>query len=247
MVINTNINIIGGLPDFNLIKYFFLNDKEIQKKHFEFTAIRTEKSVNRFKKAIVEAFDVQNQNVRIMFTEFLRNESIENLNYLLFLLFSFNNYLFNYLNNNVFFPVYFSGRKYIKKEEVLMCMKDLRKSNEELKSWSESTIETTASKYLTLLKKFGLLAGFQKKEIVYKNPSFEEFVVFNYLLSVFEENSNKYNSDWIPYSFYEKDFYIQKILDKKLMPLLEINFNGDNLKIKNITNYKDLYYALKST
>jgi len=244
--INSNINILGGLADFNLIKYFLLSDKNRDIQHVEFTDIRTLKAVKRFKKVIIESFEVKNEKIMNLLLEYVKNENIENLSYILFLMLSNNNDLFMYLNENVFLPVYYSGRMTLKKDEIVLCLKDLQKTNEDLKKWSDSTLETTASKYLTLLKKLGLAIGVQKKEIVYKSPSFEDFVLFNYFFDQIEPEANKYNSKWIQYSFFEKDFFIQKILDKKLMRFLEIHFSGDNLKIKTLTNYQELYYALKS-
>lgn len=247
MKINSNINIIGGLADFNLIKHFLLEEKGSITQHIEFTDIRTEKAVKRFKKAIIESFGTDNENLKLLFLEFVKNQSVDNLNYLLFLMFSYNNDLFKYLNDNVYFPIYFSGRKSIKKEEVLLCMRDLQKKNQKLKQWSESTLNTTASKYLTLLKKLGAATGVNKKEIVYKNATFNDFILFNYFLTEVDLNSNKFHSSWLPYSFFETEFFIRQILDKRLIPFLEINFIGDNLKMKTLINYKDLYHALKST
>ncbi|WP_313578044.1 BrxA family protein [Chishuiella sp.] len=246
MQINSNINIIGGLPEFNLIKTFLIKTELQEISHVEYSDIRTLKSVNRFKKAITESFISTNENLNHLVLPFIEKQSIEENSYLLFLLFSFNNELFSYLNNQVFFPVYYSGRKIIKKEEVIACLVELQKTEDTLKSWSESTITTTASKYLTLLKKFELLSGVQKKEIVYKNLSSEEFLVFAYFLTIAEENTNKINSDWIKYSFYEQEFFVEKVLNKQFIQYVEIQYNGDSLKINPTINYDQLYEILKS-
>ncbi|MGN5953739.1 BrxA family protein [Sphingobacterium lactis] len=247
MQINSNINIIGGLPEFNLIKTFLINTELQDKSHVEYSDIRTLKSVNRFKKAITESFRFTNENLNRLILPFIEKQSIEENSYLLFLLFSLNNELFRFLNNQVFFPVYYSGRKIIKKEEVIACLVELQKTEDTLKSWSESTITTTASKYLTLLKKFELLSGVQKKEIVYKNLSSEEFLVFTYFLTIAEENTNKINTDWIKYSFYEQEYFIEKVLYKQFIQYFEIQYNGDSLKIKPTINYDQLYEILKSS
>ena len=247
MHINSNINILGGLPEFDLIKTFILGFDNQGKSHNEYSDIRTLKAVNRFKKAIKDSFVSGNENINNLFLPLLKEKNINENQYFLFLLFSFNNDLFKYLNDTVFFPVYYSGRRIIKKEEVEICLKDLQKTNETLASWSESTITTTASKYLTLLKKFGLLSGAQKKEIVYKNPTSEEFLVFLYFLIIAEENSNKINSEWIKYSFYENEFFLQKVLEKQLLRYIEVQYNGDNIKLKPIVNYDKLYETLKSS
>lgn len=247
MLINTNINIIGGLPDFNLIRYFLFENKSDVKNHSEYTTIRTLKSVKRFKKAIRESFVSSNDDLNTISQLLIKNENPTKINFALFLIFSVNNDLFHYLNENVFFPIYYSGRKIIKKEEVLICLKDLQKKIDALNSWSESTINSTASKYLTLLKKFGLLSGIRNKEIVYKNLSSEEFIIFIYFLSIVDQNSNKINSNWIKYSFNENDFFVKKVMDRKLIPFFEIKFNGDNLKLVPTINFDKLYEKLKSS
>lgn len=247
MHINSNINILGGLPEFELIKFFLMDSDNQIKSHLEYSDIRTLKAVNRFKKAIQESFVSKKAEINDLLLPYLKENSINENLYFLFLLFSFNNDLFKYLNDTVFFPVYYSGRRIIKKEEVEICLKDLQKKNEALANWSDSTITTTASKYLTLLKKFGLLNGVQKKEIIYKNLSSEEFLVFVYFLSIAEKNSNKIHSEWIKYSFYENDFFLQKVLEKQLIRYVEVQYNGDNLKLKPMINYDKLYETSKSS
>ena len=247
MHINSNINILGGLPEFDLIKFFLIDSNNHGKSHLEYSDIRTLKAVKRFKKAIEESFISENKNINDLFSTFIKEMNISENLYYLFLLFSFKNDLFRYLNENIFFPIYYSGRRIIKKEEVEICLRDLQKNNETLANWSESTITTTASKYLTPLKKFGLLSGVQKKEIIYKNLSSEEFLVFVYFLSIAEKNSNKIHSEWIKYSFYENDFFLQKVLEKQLIRYVEVQYNGDNLKLKPMINYDKLYETSKSS
>ena len=247
MHINSNINILGGLPEFDLIKFFLIDSNNHGKSHLEYSDIRTLKAVKRFKKAIEESFISENKNINDLFSTFIKEMNISENLYYLFLLFSFKNDLFRYLNENIFFQIYYSGRRIIKKEEVEICLRDLQKNNETLANWSESTITTTASKYLTLLKKFGLLSGVQKKEIIYKNLSSEEFLVFVYFLSIAEKNSNKIHSEWIKYSFYENDFFLQKVLEKQLIRYVEVQYNGDNLKLKPMINYDKLYETSKSS
>ncbi|MDM1445878.1 DUF1819 family protein [Myroides odoratimimus] len=246
MNINSNINIIGGLPEFDLIKVFLIETGLQNKNHVEYSDIRTIKSLNRFKKAIIESFISTHEEMNNLTFPFIEKETSKYNSYLFFLLFSLNNELFRHLNSNILFPIYYSGRKIINTEEVITCLIELQKSNNSLSNWSESTIKTTASKYLTLLKKFGLLSGSRKKEIVYKNLSNDEFILFSYFFMIVETNVNKINSEWIKYSFYEQDFFIEKVLNKQFIKYFEIQYNGDSLKIKPTINYDQLYEILKS-
>jgi len=46
---------------------------------------------------------------------------------------SANNELFNYLNEKVFFPAFYSGRVVHKNDEVVACIKDLKLTEDDLK------------------------------------------------------------------------------------------------------------------
>ena len=63
MQINSDINVLGSLPDWNLIKIFLSQDMNSISKNggiHSFTAIKTDKSVKRFEKAI-QATLIQNK------------------------------------------------------------------------------------------------------------------------------------------------------------------------------------------
>ena len=243
--IDSTINILGGMPDLQLINYFLL-EHDSKQEHFQFTDIRSQKSVQRFKKAIKDGFITGNSKIDELTRTYLFNKNINENRYLLFLILSVNNSLFNSLNENVFFPVYYSGRKLIKKEEVLVCLKDLTKRNQDLAKWGDYTLELTASKYLTLLKKFGLMEGVAKKEIVYQNLNLEEFTLFIYCIAEFDKSPNKLKSEWLPYSFLEKEFLLKMVLDKKRMKFIDLTYASENLKYKTLIEYSQLYDTFKS-
>ena len=47
MHINSNVNILGGLPEFELIKTFLMDSDNQGKSHLEYSDIRTLKAVNK--------------------------------------------------------------------------------------------------------------------------------------------------------------------------------------------------------
>ena len=67
MKINSDINVLGSLPDWNLIKVFISEDmSSIHEKGgiHHYTAIKTDKSVKRFEKAI-KATLIHNNNTEL--------------------------------------------------------------------------------------------------------------------------------------------------------------------------------------
>ena len=252
MKLNSDINVLGSLPDWSLIKVFLSEDMfSIQEKGgiHQYTSIKTDKSVKRFEKAIKTTL-IHNERPEL---ETIVRQAI-NLNttsfdtlLLLFWNASANNELFNYLNEKVFFPAFYSGRVSIKNDEVVACIKELKLSEDDLKKWSEITITTTASKYLTLLKKFGLMEGSVNKSIIHPNLSDTMFVLFVYWLTAISEKPNLLNSEWLKYSFNEKQTFIERLLQKKFSKYFNVVYTGDKLSIEPIKTYDSIYeYSNKS-
>ena len=173
MDINTDINILGGMPDYNLIRIYIAGeakDKSTSEVQLQYTNIKTEKAFKRFRKAIDKSMNsFKNDKLKRMIQMLCNEQDLDETMLLMFFWnMSLNNELLAYLNEKVYFPVLFSGRTIITAEEVSACLKELKQTEEGLKEWSDSTIDITASKYLTLLKKFGLLDGAIKKKIILK-------------------------------------------------------------------------------
>jgi hypothetical protein len=252
MHINSDINVLGSLPDWNLIQIFISEDMITIKEKGginTYTAIKTDKSVMRFEKAIKSTFlRFNNSNLESIFLSVIKANSISNE--VLFLLFwnaSMNNELLNYLNSKVFFPAFFSGRVSIKNDEAVACIKELKETEDDLKKWSDLTITTTASKYLTLLKKFGLMEGSVNKSIIHPNLSDTMFVLFIYWVTAFSEKQNLLNSEWLKYSFNEKQTFIERLLQKKFSKYFNVVYTGDKLSIEPIISYESIYeYISKS-
>lgn len=152
-----------------------------------------------------------------------------------------NNSLFFYLNETVFFPAFFSKRSVIKKDEIVTCILELKQSQDSLKRWSNNTISTTASKYLTLLKKFGLLEGTVNKRIKQPYLSDDMFIRFTYWMVAISEKPNLLSSNWIIYSFSEKQAFLDRLFQKKFSKYFNLHYTGDNLMIQPILPYESIY------
>ena len=252
MRINSDINILGSLPDWNLINVFLTEDMSSIGKNggiHSHTTIKTDKSVKRFEKAIKTTL-IQNKKSElksIIRQTIQTNTTSSDSLILLFWNASSNNELLFHLNDKVFFPAYYSGRVSLKNDEVIACIKELKLSEDDLKKWSEITVTTTASKYLTLLKKFGLMEGSVNKSIVHPNLNDNLFILFVYWIAAISDKPNLVNSSWIPYCFSDKQSFLDRLLQKKFSKYFNVVYTGDRLNIEPLIPYESIYeYISKS-
>lgn len=252
MIINSDINVLGSIPDFELVNlYLKLIDSSVSENELieGYQKIRTDKSIKRFGKAISSTFlSFQNNKIKELVVEVLSNEGISNQSlWVLFWNSAINNNLFNYLNNKVFFPAFYSGRLILRQDEIAHCLKELKQSEKDLQKWSDSTLEVTASKYLTLLKKFNLLEGKVSKSIRHPFLEDKEFILLVYFILAVETKSNLLKSPWIEYSLSETKYFIERVLDKRYSKYFEVNYSGDKLRLQPLIDYKELYYVINQS
>lgn len=248
MTINTDINILGSLPDWNLVKIFLAAETAPEMESsavYTQTAIKTIRSVDRFENAINgNLIKFTNPETKIILKDAIEAEDIsQNVLFLLFWNASNNNLLLNILNERVFFPAFFSGRITIKSSEVVACIKDMKASHPELKTWTEYTLTKVASKYLTLLKKFGLMEGGLNKTIVHPFLSDKMFIVFLYWLKAIETQTNLINSPWLQYGMMEHTTLLERLMNKKHVKYINIIYTGDRLEIETKIPYQEIYHA----
>jgi hypothetical protein len=246
MNINSDINVLGSLPDWNLIKVFLSEDMDsINEKGgiHTYTAIKTDKSVKRFEKAIKATLIASKKsNLGLIIRQAIKsNVTSTDTLLLLFWNASVNNELLFHLNEKVFFPAFYSGRVSIKNDEVVACIKDLKQSEKDLQKWSEITVTTTASKYLTLLKKFGLMEGSVNKSIVHPHLSDGLFVLFCYWVAAISDKPNLVDSPWLSYCFSEKQAFLDRLLQKKFSKYFNVVYTGDKLSIEPLIPYESIY------
>jgi histone H3/H4 len=250
--INSDINVLGGLSDFSIINAFLIENlkaKNSNDKHQAFTSIKSTKSYKRFEHAINNTLlKFRNNNLEVIIRKILDAEKISFDSLLvLFWNASINNEFLDYLNEKVYFPAFYSGRVTIKKDDVVACLSELKQTETALQKWSDSSINVTASKYLTLLKKFNLMEGGQTKTISHNYLSDKLLIIFVYWLLAVETKSNILESRWLEYCFSEKEIFIQRILEKKFMKFFNINYSGDKLMIETNISYEELYDELSKS
>jgi hypothetical protein len=249
MIINTDINILGSLADFNLIPLFLHESMRSlsQKDNYpSYTTIKTNKSIDLFEKAIKGTLlGFKNKDVGLLIQSVVEAEAVTR-DSLLFLFWnaSFNNELLNYLNTNVYLPAFYSGRIGIKADEVAACIIDLRLTEPYLNKWSDATINMVASKYLTLLRKFNLMEGSHSKTIVHPYLNDKMLMLFVYWHVKVHSKTNVLESPWLKYCFSEKQIFIECIMQRKFTKYIDINFTGDKLKIEPLLPYETIYHVL---
>ncbi len=246
MYINSDINVLGSLKDWNLTKVFLSENMVSMKENggiHAYTNIKTDKSVKRFEKVIRNTI-LTNQNIHlehIVKQYILGSKSYSDKFMVMFWNASANNELFFYLNENVYFPAFYSGRVSLKNDEVVACIMELKQTEDSLKTWSDSTITTTASKYLTLLKKFGLMEGSMNKTIVHPYLSDEMFVLFVYWISAILDKQNLIDKPWLLYSLCEKQVFLDRLFQKKFSKYYNVVYSGDKLNIETLIPYESIY------
>jgi len=205
---------------------------------------RTEKSRKRFLSALNSAFVSKNKtidelasNLMIHFKNDVYAQAV-----LLFWLFSMNNKLFFELNRDLFLKYYFQGRAELPKEAVIAYIKDLISREDELKGkWSEITIETIASKYLTILKKLNLVEGNQKKKFTLIRVSDELLTVFIHLIDLLENRKGNFlEDDFLGFTFISKENILERLKRIGKKDWIKLNYNGVTLQVEPVFNNNNI-------
>jgi hypothetical protein len=239
---NTDINIIGSIPDYTIVYKAInlhsqtqdaLEDSIIKNNDFDF---RTQKSRKRFVAALYSAFiNFKNPHHKELIENIFSSElSLSTKQLTLFWQFSLVNPLFYEINKDVFVKNYFSGRVSFAKEDIVAYIKELISKKPQLKEkWSELTIQTIASKYLTILKKLDLLEGTVKKTFKHIQISNESLLVFIELaLAVEPDLGDFFKSKYLPLIFMSKESFLQRAKELAMKDSIELSYNGTALKLE---------------
>lgn len=240
--INSDINIIGGIPDYGIIydvlrllsenpdadtvlESFLANNKY---------GIRTEEARGRFLRVIKSSFwRFENDNHKILICSLFRSDRLENTKrYSLFWLLGINNALFEGITVNTFIKAYFSGRVQIEKNEIIAYLNHFRETDPVVQKWSESTIEKVASKYLTFLRKIDFVKGRQKKEFRYIQVDDTSIIFFIYLLKAIEtDQPDILKNKFIDFLFLERNSIPNLLKKAKYIDYFDMQTTGKNLII----------------
>lgn len=220
MNINSDINVLGSIADYNLIVNYIRATENQDNSDSEFQSysnIKTTRSFKRYERAINSTFlKFKNAGLEALVKKVLKNEDVSiNSLFLLFWNASVNNDFIHYLNNMVLFPAFYSGRIGIKKDEVIACIRELRTTETAIQKWTGSTIDVAARKYLAFLVKIKLMEGGRSKTICRCFIDDELLILFVYWLLAIEIKPNILKSQWLQYSLMEKKVFVERITRKK--------------------------------
>lgn len=254
-MINSDINIIGSIPDFSLIEaalgLFAKGKGELDLKELVVTNnafdFRTESARKRFLAAVNGSVLVfLNENHQALISNLFNAPGHESLKRkAVFWQLLFGNQLFLSISKNVYAKGYFSGRTSLAGKEVFAYLKDLQTQSPKLNTFSDSTLDKIASKYLTILKKLEMVAGVAKKQILNVRLSEHEILFFLYLiLSVDNSTRDILKNPYREFFFLEKTELVQALKNIKYMPFIDLTSTGETLNVELKLSPKELVDAI---
>ena len=247
---NTDINIIGSIPDYHLIYkalplLYTQNEilTQILVTDNEFN-LRTEKSRKRFLSALSSAFVTENKSVNEFIANLLTVEELDDIAkaIILFWIFNINNELFRELNNKLFLKYYYQGRAEFPTKDVEAFIKDLINRTDELKGrWSDITVNTIASKYLTILKKLNLLDGAKKKSFCFITISDELIACLIHIYSLMNQQSaNFLEHEFSQWMFISKDSILERLKKTGKKDWIKMSYTGSALRVESSFNNNNI-------
>jgi len=255
--INTSINIIGSIPDFQFIYDVLLqlsqnvSEDEIYESAISRNTydIRTVESRIRFLFGVKSAFwQFKNDDHEILIRSLYKSSGFENTKrFSLFWMLGINNTLFENITINAFIKAYRSGRVQIHNDEIVAYLNYFRETNDIVKGWSDSTIDTVSSKYLTFLRKIDFVKGRRKKQFNYIQADDASIIFFVYLLKAIEPNQKDIlKSNYIDFIFIEKNNLPVVLKKAKYTEYFNIQTTGKNLIIDLKYNFGELIDVISS-
>ena len=229
---STDCNIIGGIPDFGvLLDYIIEKNSASGDGGFVF---RTQKTVARFTKSIdTGILQFSSEEHRRLFTNAIAGDKYTRAEKMIILFWQmiYANKLFGKITENIFMPAVYNGRVTLDMNEVLSYLRYLQKEEPNSLPWSESTLDRTASKYLSTLKKLGLAEGSLVETILHPVISDNLFVYFVHWALAIDKNKTL-NNPYFFYSFYDNTGLINRLKKIDLIPYWNISQIGNEVTIE---------------
>lgn len=230
---NSTINVVGSIPDYsNMIDY--INQNYGMTSSEDRFVFRTSNATSRFKKAVSDGFIcfASNDHKTVFLQALVSQEySMEEKLIILFWQFIFCNALFRETTDNVFLRFLYSGRSSIEICDIEAYLNHLKKISPDEMPFSESTLTTIASKYLTVLKKFGMAEGKVKKMIKAPHISSKLFVYLVRFALYAYPDYDTLNNPLFRFSFLDQQSIINRLKTIEYIPLWDIAQIGNDITI----------------
>ncbi len=250
-IYNSDINSFGGIQDYFMIheslRVYFSNDEDLSNKLIKenIFGVRTEEGRGRFyrgiKSSILKFHNSKHEQIyQSFFTEL---DSALPYNLLVFWQLSVNNHLFYNITKDLYLNYYFQGKATVISQDVFYYLQDLKQKDADFEeqNWTKKTTEPVASKYLTVLRKLGLVEGVQKKHLLHIQISDSVLALFSYLLiALYGEGTNFLNHHFLPFSFVSNDSFVERIKRLGRKGLIDMTYTGTKLTIHPILKFEEL-------
>jgi hypothetical protein len=230
---NSSINVLGSIPQYRdmidyIVQTYFSPDVDAC---FQF---RTQKSTSRFQNAIDDGFmKFTSEKHRQLFLSTLASQdfSYEEKLIVLFWQLAYANRMFNEVTDSVYLRALYAGRISISLNDVLAYIQHLKTLHPEEITWGDPTLKTIASKYLTLLKKFGLADGKLIKEICHPHITSNLFTyLVRFALYAYPETPTLDNP-MFRFSLLENSTIINRLKTIEYIQLWDITQIGNQITI----------------
>lgn len=244
---NTDINIIGSIADLELIFDVIRNEGKFAKDCERMALIRTEKSKSRIFKGIQSVFLSFTRQEQEEFIKYLnkQNFTVQFQSFILFLQFSISNTLFYEINCNVLVKSVRMGKISLRTNEIAAYIHALKETSAVVKSWSESTIDNIAVKYISFLRKLGFVNKGRANELIYFYPSEEMVIAFIYLIKAIEPNlSDIFKSKYIDLIFIKTPSLLDIVKSIRMKEFMNIATTGGSLQVELKYNFTEVVDAL---
>lgn len=232
---DSGVNILGGIPNYCLMLDYISDTYGVTSNSAGAFEFRTEKSLKRFIAGIESCIlQFRNNEHKKLFFEAIANKefSASERLILLFWQLTYSNKLFSKISKEVFMKNLYCGRLSISTEEVLSFMRELKVSEPNELQWSEGTLKTSASKYLTILKKLGLAEGSVQKKIIHSVISSRLFVYFIRFSQLAEPENKTLSNSYMCFSFLEEQTIINRLKKIENIQYWDIAQVGNDIRIE---------------
>lgn len=204
MKYNSDINIIGSIPDYASMIEYIIEEYTSQRSEYKSFQFRTTKSLSRFTKAIndsILSFE-SGQHEKLFYYALLKPEfSPSDKLLVVFWQMLFANALFRNITAEVFMKAVYQGKSALTQNDIYSFVRHLKEENVSEFNWAESTLKIIGSKYLTAMKKLGLADGNLKKEIKYPVISDSLFIYFIKWCQAVYPNDRTIENPYIQFGF----------------------------------------------
>ncbi len=230
---NSTVNVVGSIPDYSIMIDYINQNYGMTATEDKFV-FRTSKATSRFKKAVSDGFiSFASDSHKSLFLQALASQefSAEEKLIILFWQFIFCNALFCEVTDDVFLRILYSGRTSMELSDVEAFLNHLKKTFPDDVPFSDSTLAIVASKYLTVLKKFGLADGKVKKILKAPHISSKLFIyLVRFALNAYPDTASLENP-MFRFSFLDTQSIIGRLKSIEYIPLWDITQIGNDISI----------------